>query len=69
MNPTEVEKQKISFNAYMRTMIDWLQRDPNPMLKIHNMLFPTRATRMKIDVLGDLFPETQITGQSTDNIE
>jgi superfamily II DNA/RNA helicase len=31
------------------------------MKEIHNKLFPKRATRMKIEDLGDMFPETQIT--------
>ncbi len=42
----------------------WLARSNNQMLAIHNMLYPNRATRMRIDALGDLFPETQITAEA-----
>ena len=30
------------------------------LVRIHKMLYPNRASRMRIDVLGDLFPQTQI---------
>jgi SNF2 family DNA or RNA helicase len=51
------------YSQYMYTMIRWIIRDQQPMLRIYNMLYPNRATRMRIDALGDLFPETQITAE------
>lgn len=50
----------VDFNVYMRIVDRWIFKDSNPMGRIHNMLYPNRATRVRIDVLGDLFPETQI---------
>jgi superfamily II DNA or RNA helicase len=55
-----VEKQKITFRQYIKIMESWIERDTTPMVRIHNMLYPDRATRMRIDALGSLFPETQI---------
>lgn len=52
---------ELDFKKYMNIVERWIMRDPRPMLRIHNMLYPNRATRMNIDVLGSLFPETQIT--------
>jgi superfamily II DNA or RNA helicase len=54
-----VEKQKINFSQYMKIMDNWLNRDITPMVRIHNMLYPDRATRMRIDAIPN-FPETQI---------
>lgn len=54
-----VEKQKINFQQYMKIMDNWLNRDITPMVRIHNMLYPDRATRMRIDGIPE-FPETQI---------
>lgn len=53
--------QNISIEKYMRIVDDWINRDKRPMVRIHIMLYPDRASRMRIDVLGDLFPSTQIT--------
>ena len=39
----------------------WVNNSINPMKRIHEELYPNRATRMSIDTLGKLFPETQIT--------
>jgi superfamily II DNA or RNA helicase len=52
---------KIDLNKYMRIIDEWIFRDKRPMVRIHTMLYPKRASRMRIDVLGDLFPQTQIT--------
>jgi superfamily II DNA or RNA helicase len=51
----------ITERKYMRIVDEWIFRDKKPMIRIHNMLYPKRASRMRIDVLGDLFPQTQIT--------
>lgn len=56
-----VKESKIDFKKYMNIVEQWIMRDAKPMVRIFNMLYPNRATRMSIDVLGDLFPETQIT--------
>lgn len=61
IDPKVVEDKKIDFLNYMKIVNNWIIRDPKPMLRIHKMLYPERASRMAIDVLGDLFPETQIT--------
>lgn len=56
-----VKNAKIDFKKYMNIVESWIMRDAKPMVRIFNMLYPNRATRMSIDVLGNLFPETQIT--------
>lgn len=60
IDPSQVQEKNISYNRYQIIMANWIFRDANPMLRIHNMLYPDRASRMRIDVLGDLFPQTQI---------
>ena len=55
------KESDINFKKYMTIVEQWIMRDSKPMVRIFNMLYPNRATRMSIDVLGDLFPETQIT--------
>lgn len=60
INKQEAEEQKLTFKEYINIIDKWVHRAPNPILRIHNLLFPNRATRMSIDVLGDLFPENQI---------
>jgi superfamily II DNA or RNA helicase len=57
----EMEKNNTSFKECMRLCSMWLNYVKNPMYEIHQKLFPEKATRMKIETLGDLFPETQIT--------
>jgi SNF2 family DNA or RNA helicase len=59
LDPDTLSKD-IDFKKYIRIVEAWIMRDPRPMLRIYNMLYPDRATAMRIDVLGDLFPETQI---------
>jgi len=56
----QAEEQKLTFKEYVNIIDKWVSRAPKPILRIHNLLFPNRATRMSIDVLGDLFPENQI---------
>lgn len=60
----QAEQLKLGFKEYMTVVENWIMRAPKPMLRIHNMLFPNRATRMSIDVLGDLFPESQVIAQA-----
>lgn len=55
-------EDNIKFSEYFSRVDRWINSDPNPMIRIHSVLYPKRATRMRIDVLGDIFPETQITG-------
>lgn len=60
INKNDRNATNLEFKKYMNIVEKWIMRDPRPMLRIHNMLYPNRATRMSIDVLGNLFPETQI---------
>lgn len=60
ISPEHAKANDIDFKKYMKIIEEWILRDSKPMVRIYNMLYPTRATRMSIDVLGDLFPETQI---------
>lgn len=76
IDPEQVKKEKINRDQYFRIMDRWLDRDPKPMVKIHGFLYPDRASRIRIDDLGNLFPETQITAnpysldkQRADSIE
>lgn len=64
LDPQQVREEKIKFMAYMRTMTHWIERVNNPMNKIYHMLYPDRASRIRIDDLGDMFPETQIIAQA-----
>jgi superfamily II DNA or RNA helicase len=61
INQNEIVNKNISKLKYMKIVDEWINRDKRPMVRIHNMLFPDRSSRMRIDVLGDLFPENQIT--------
>ncbi|ARF08843.1 DEAD/SNF2-like helicase [Catovirus CTV1] len=63
IDPKNVKEKNLTYDQYMVIMQKWIFRDIKPMLRIHQMLYPTRSTRMKIDTLGDLFPETQIIAQ------
>jgi hypothetical protein len=60
IDPEQVKNKKMTYRTYMITMTRWILRDKKPMLRIHSMLYPDRASIMKISLLGDLFPETQI---------
>jgi superfamily II DNA or RNA helicase len=61
ISPEQVKKMNIDYKKYISIVEAWIQRDYKPMVRIHNMLYPDRASRVRIDVLGDLFPDTQIT--------
>ena len=61
INKNEIINKNISKIKYMKIVDEWINRDKRPMVRIHNMLFPDRGSRMRIDVLGDLFPLNQIT--------
>lgn len=64
LDPEQVREDKIGFIEYMKTMSAWIYRVNNPINKIHHMLYPDRASRIRIDNLGSLFPDTQITAQA-----
>jgi superfamily II DNA or RNA helicase len=59
IDKTIVEKQKITFKKYIAVIDNWIGRDITPMVRIHNMLYPDRGTRMRSDMIVG-FPETQI---------
>jgi superfamily II DNA or RNA helicase len=61
IEPEQIKTSNIDAKKYMRIMDEWIFRDNKPLVRIHKMLYPNRASRMRIDVLGDLFPQTQIT--------
>ena len=63
IDPDQVMKQNLSYEKYQYILTKWIFRDARPLFRINGMLYPDRAARMRIDVLGDLFPETQITAQ------
>lgn len=63
IDPKNVKEKNLLYGQYMGIMYKWILRDSKPMNRIHSMLYPTRASRIKIDVLGDLFPQTQIIAQ------
>jgi len=60
IDPEQVQRNKIDYIRYQYIMQNWIMRDAKPMWRIHNMLFPDRGSRIRIDALGNLFPETQI---------
>ena len=61
INPEHVKQKNIDYKKYIKIVDSWILRDYKPMVRIYNMLYPERATRVRIDVLGDMFPDTQIT--------
>jgi superfamily II DNA or RNA helicase len=60
INPSQVKNKNIDYKKYIDIVDSWITRDYKPMVRIHNMLYPDRASRVRIDVLGDMFPQTQI---------
>ena len=60
INPSQVKNKNIDYKKYIDIVDSWIMRDYKPMVRIHNMLYPDRASRVRIDVLGDMFPQTQI---------
>lgn len=60
INPDQVKEKNIDYKKYIKIVETWIMRDYKPMVRIHNMLYPDRATRIRIDILGDMFPDTQI---------
>ena len=60
ISPDQVKKMNIDYRKYIKIVTKWIERDYKPMVRIHNMLFPERASRVRIDILGDMFPQTQI---------
>jgi superfamily II DNA or RNA helicase len=63
ISPQQVKDKNIDKFKYMKIVDEWIKRDQRPMVRIHNMLFPERCSRMRIEALGNLFPETQIIAQ------
>lgn len=63
IDPQQVRDGTMSFNSYMRIMNNWVKKDNKPMVRIYHMLYPERASRIRIDDLGDEFPETQIVSE------
>lgn len=60
INPSHVKEMNIDYKKYINIVTKWIDRDSKPMVRIHFMLFPERGSRIRIDVLGDMFPQTQI---------
>lgn len=60
IDPSQVKEMNIDYKKYINIVTKWIERDYKPMVRIHNMLFPERGSRVRIDVLGDMFPQTQI---------
>ncbi len=60
INPDQIKEKDITYTKYIHIVSKWIERDSKPMVRIHNMLYPDRASRVRIDILGDLFPQTQI---------
>ncbi len=60
ISPSQVKEMNIDYKKYINIVTKWIERDSKPMVRIHLMLFPERGSRMRIDVLGDMFPQTQI---------
>jgi superfamily II DNA or RNA helicase len=45
ISPEQTKQMKITYTKYMNIMNSWIYRDNRPMVRIHNMLYPDRATR------------------------
>lgn len=60
IDPSQVKEMNIDYKKYINIVTKWIERDYKPMVRIHLMLFPERGSRVRIDVLGDMFPQTQI---------
>lgn len=60
IDPEQVKLNNTDFKKYIKIMDNWITRDKKPMVRIHHMLYPERASRIRIQDLGDAFPETQI---------
>lgn len=60
IDPSQVKEMNIDYKKYINIVTKWIERDSKPMVRIHTMLFPERGSRVRIDVLGDMFPQTQI---------
>jgi len=76
IDPESIKENKLTYSEYINTMLKWIYRDPKPMVRINYMLYPERASRMRISELGDLFPNNQVSAESyklskkrTDEIE
>lgn len=61
IDPDQVIEQKLDYHKYIRIMDHWIYRNPKPMHRIHEMLFPERCSQITMMDVQGLFPETQIT--------
>ena len=59
-----MNKNKEKLPKIFKYIKNWFERSPNPFLRINKLLYPNRASRIRIDSLGDVFPETQIVAES-----
>jgi SNF2 family DNA or RNA helicase len=62
ISKSEVDANKLDFNGYMKLIDAWINRDDKIMIRFHNMLMPSRMTRMTIDTIPD-FPKSIITAK------
>jgi hypothetical protein len=63
LNFLENNENNIPCGKYIKLVENWVNKSSNVLLRIHNVLFQQRlpkATRMSIDILGDMFPKNQI---------
>jgi SNF2 family DNA or RNA helicase len=58
------EVHDVPDDASITAIRDWISRARNPVMSIYSMLYPSRASRMSIRDLGNLFPETQISSMA-----
>ncbi len=64
IEPEQVVENKLNLSNYLRIVDEWFIRDPKPMIRLYRMLYPNRASRIRIEDLGDMFPPTQIIAQA-----
>jgi superfamily II DNA or RNA helicase len=59
IKPELVKKNNLNFGQYIKFMENWLFRTNQPLLSLHKMLYPERASRMRIEAVP-YFPSTEI---------
>lgn len=64
IDPKIIEENNYNMEQIFFIFDRWIKQRKHPMVQIHEMLYPNRATRMRIEALGDAFPETQIIAQA-----
>jgi superfamily II DNA or RNA helicase len=60
IDPKYAKDTDLSFGKYILVYNRWIMRDARPMFKLHTMLFPSRASRMRISALSLKMPENLI---------